>query len=170
MVCATAIAQVTIDISADAARKAAGIIYLEDLAVHDIALIYENFCVKDGGLYVPGWTIPANLAADTYTASGLILRIEIMPGRKIKGTWVDAAKAQRIAKGNTDTTDVLSKENYNQAVRRAISRIFDGGYFGVNSCDEIQRENALRPLTVYPLESINGFTKLSDLLASVTKK
>jgi hypothetical protein len=43
------------------------------------------------------------------------------------------------------------------------------GFFGVNSCDEIQRENALRPLTVYPLESINGFTKLSDLLASVTK-
>jgi hypothetical protein len=129
MVCATAIAQVTIDISADAARKAAGTIYLEDLAVHDTALIYENFCVKDGSLYVPGWTIPANLAADTYTASGLILRIEIMPGRKIKGTWVDAAKAQRIAKGNTDTTDVISKENYNQAVRKAIARIFDGGFF-----------------------------------------
>lgn len=82
--CTTAIAQVTIDISADEARKVAGIIYLEDLAVHDTALIYQNFCVKDSGLYIPGWTVPANLAADSYTASGIILRIEIIPGGMLR--------------------------------------------------------------------------------------
>ena len=105
-------AQVKLDISSDQARKAAGVTTLDDLSIHDTALIYQNFCIKDGGLYVPGWTVPANLSADSpsWAASGIIRRIEILPAKTIKGLWVDAVKAQHIAQGNTTAPSVLSMD------------------------------------------------------------
>jgi hypothetical protein len=170
LACVDASAQVKIDISGDDARKAAGINYIDDLAVHDTALIYESYCIKDNGLYIPGWTIPADLASSTYASTGVLLRIEILPGKKIKAILVDAAKAQSIAKGNASAPAVLSKEDYNKEVRTVVNRIFDGGLFGVNSCDEEQKQNPLRTLNVYAVDSINGYSKLSDLLASVKSK
>jgi len=103
---------VKLDISSDQARKAAGVTTLDDLSIHDTALIYQNFCIKDGGLYVPGWTVPANLSADSpsWAASGIIRRIEILPAKTIKGLWVDAVKAQHIAQGNTTAPSVLSMD------------------------------------------------------------
>lgn len=169
LACVEASAQVKIDISSEDARKAAGVTYLDDLAVHDTALIYQHFCIKDGGLYVPGWTAPADLASSNHASSGIILRIEILPGKKIKGEWVDAAKAQRVAQGNSGAPAVLSKEDYNKEAREAINRLFKGGVFGVNSCDDEQRQNPLRPMSLFMVESINGFSKISELLASVKK-
>ncbi len=170
LACVDASAQVLIDISSEDARKAAEKTYLDDLAVHDTALIYEGFCIKDGGLYVPGWIEPANLAADTYAQKGIILRIEILPGKKIKGVWVDAAKAQHIAQGNAAAPDVLSKEDYNKEVIKRINGLFHGGFLGYNSCDEEQKLNTLRTMTLYAVESINGFSKISELFTSVKQK
>jgi hypothetical protein len=168
--CVNATAQVKMDVTSEDARKAAGQVYLDDLAVHDTALIYQNFCIKDGGLYVPGWTNPADLADTSWASTGIILRIEILPAKKIKGVWVDAAKAQHVAQGNTTASSTLNKEDYNKAVRDAVNRLFVGGDFGVNSCDDEQRQNPLRPMSLFSVESINGFTRISELLASVRSK
>jgi len=165
-------AQVKLDISSDQARKAAGVTTLDDLSIHDTALIYQNFCIKDGGLYVPGWTVPANLSADSpsWTASGIILRIEILPAKTIKGVWVDAVKAQHIAQGNTTAPSVLSMDEYNKLVRQSINQLFAGGSFGVNDCAELQKKNLMRQMTLYAVETINGYSKISELLASVKPK
>jgi hypothetical protein len=164
-------AQVKLDISSDQARKAAGVTNLDDLSVHDTALINENFCIKDGGLYVPGWTVPANLSdAPTWAASGIILRIEILPTRKIKGVWVDAARAQHIAQGNATVSSALSTDDYNKLVRESINIIFSGGLFGVNDCDDLQRRNSMRQMTLYTVETINGYSTISELLSSVKPK
>ncbi|MEI6730240.1 MAG: hypothetical protein WCL30_03190 [Pseudomonadota bacterium] len=159
-----------IDINSDDARKAINKTIIDDLAVHDTALIYESFCVKDGGLYIPNWITPANLADSTYNASGIILRIEILPGKRMKGNFINAAKAQNVAKGNQNAQAVLSKDDYNKEVRESINRIFQGGEFGVKNCDEEQKSNPLRQTTLYSVESINGFSKLSELLAAVKSK
>ncbi len=163
---ARANAQIKIDISSDDARKAANETTIDDLAVHDTAFIYANFCINNGGLYVPGWTRPANLASDTYAATGIVLRVEILPAKKLKGTWVDAAQTQLVAKGNPKSPPVLSKDTYNRHVINAINSIFSGGSWGINACDDDQRANPLRKLTLYAVDSINGFSKISELLAS----
>jgi hypothetical protein len=49
-----------------------------------------------------------------------------------------------------------------------IYGLYDGGWFGVMSCEEERRANPLRTLNLFSLESINGFSKVSELLASVT--
>ena len=137
-------AQLKIDIGSEDAKKASGQTSLDDLAVHETAFIYESFCLKDGGLYVPGWTVPANLASsDIYAASGLILRIEVLPGKKIRGNWVDAANAQLVAQGKLIESS-MTKEEYSKEARLLISRIFSG-FFGVINCDDEQRQNPLRP-------------------------
>jgi hypothetical protein len=63
----------------------------------------------------------------------------------------------------------MSKADYNHEVRDRIAEIFDGDKFfsGTSSCDEVERINPLRHTDLYAVESINGFTKLSDLLAPV---
>jgi hypothetical protein len=40
----------------------------------------------------------------------------------------------------------------------------------VMSCEDERRANPLRTLNLFSLESINGFSKVSELLASVTGK
>jgi hypothetical protein len=89
-----AYAQMKIDVSADVARRAANITYVDDLSVRDTALIYQSMCVENGRLFVLGWTRPLDLASNTYQEKGLLLRIEVLPGEKLKGTLVDAAQAQ----------------------------------------------------------------------------
>src|SRR5262245_28951302 len=101
------LAQMKVDLPAEVARRAANKTYLDDLAVRDTALIYRNVCIENGSLFVPGWTVPADLANATYQASGLIPRVEVLPGKKLKGTLVDAAQAQGIAKGRTNEPKAL---------------------------------------------------------------
>ena len=165
----TAYAQVKIDASSDAVRKAAGKIYLDDLSVNDTAMLYYPFCIKEESLYIMGWSVPVNLATNTYEQTGVILRVEVMPGKKLKATYVDAAQAQKVARGNATAPSSLSKADYNKAVIEQIDRIFSGGFFwDTGSCDELQQRNPLRPLNLFAVQSINGFAKISDLLASVT--
>ena len=163
-------AQVKIDVSDEMARRAADVTYLDDLAVYDTALIYQNICIENEGLFVPGWTTPANLAAETYKAAGLIMRIEVLPGKKLKATLIDAAQAREVAKGNTKAPRSLSEPEYRVDVIKYVKQIFDGGAFGIDTCAEERRVNPLRILNLFSLESINGFTKLSELLAYVTNK
>jgi hypothetical protein len=163
-------AQVKIDVPAETARRAANTTYLDDLAVHDTALIYQSVCVDNGALFVPGWTHPADLASSTYAASGLILRIEVLPGKKLKAILVDAAQAQAIAKGHSNEPKTLSTSDYNSAVIAYVHRFYEGGLFGVITCEEERRLNPLRTLNLFSLENINGFVKISELLASVTAK
>jgi len=164
------LAQMKVDLPADTARRAAKTTYVDDLAVRDTALIYESFCIENGSLFVPGWTVPADLANSNYAASGLILRIEVLPGKKLKGTLIDAAQAQAIAKGRTNEPKTLSQEAFNDAVIAFVNRLYSGGAFGVASCEEERRTNPLRTLNLLSLESVNGFSKVSELLASVTGK
>jgi hypothetical protein len=165
-----ALAQMKIDLPAETARRAANKTYLDDLAVRDTAFIYRNVCIENGGLFVPGWTVPADLANSNYPASGLILRIEVLPGKRLKGTLVDAAQAQGIAKGRTNEPKALSESAFKQAVIDYVNGLYDGGWWGVTSCEEERRSNPLRTLNLFSLESINGFSKVSELLASVTGK
>ena len=165
-----AYAQVKIDVSAETARRAANKTYLDDLAVHDTALIYQSICIENESLFVPGWTIPADLAASDYKATGLMLRIEVLPGKKLKATLIDAAQGQGIAKGHSNEPKTLSASDYNVEVINYVNGLFAGGAFGVDTCEEERRANPLRTLNLFSIESINGFTKISELLASVTSK
>lgn len=159
-------AEVLIDIDADTARKAVQDTTLDDLSINDSVMIYKNFCIKDNRLYILGWTNPANLATSTYTADGVILKAIVLPGKKLKLTYVDAAQAQSVARGNTTAPAVLSSEAYSREVRTDINRIFGGGFFGTVSCEAEQGQNPLRKLTLFDIESLNGFTSLSALLKS----
>ena len=109
-------------------------------------------------------------ASSTYAASGLILRIEVLPGKKLKAILVDAAQAQAIAKGHSNEPKTLSTSDYNSAVIAYVHRFYEGGLFGVITCEEERRLNPLRTLNLFSLENINGFVKISELLASVTAK
>jgi hypothetical protein len=166
----SALAQMKVDLPAETARRAANKTSLDDLAVRDTALIYQSLCVENGSLFVPGWTIPADLANSTYQERGIILRIEVLPGKKLKGTLIDAAQAQAIGKGHTNEPKVLSEAAFNEAVIQYVNNLYSGGAFGVMSCEEERRTNPLRTLNLLSLESINGFSKVSELLASVTGK
>jgi hypothetical protein len=164
-------AQMKIDVPAETVRRAANTTYLDDLAVHDTAMIHPNFCVQNGALFVPGWTVPADLANSNYVPTGVIMRIEVFPGKTLKGTLIDAAQAQGIAKGRWNEPKTLSASDYNAAVINYVNLLYDGGrFFGVQTCEEERRANTLRTLNLFSLESINGFTKISELLASVTAK
>jgi DNA invertase Pin-like site-specific DNA recombinase len=68
-----AVSQMKIDVPADTVRKLANITYLEDLSVNDTALIYQTVCVENGGLFVPSWTVPSDLAKSEYKQTGLLL-------------------------------------------------------------------------------------------------
>jgi hypothetical protein len=163
-------AQMAVDVTNEEARHTVGKTYITDLSVNDTALIYDSFCVKDGGLYVLGWTTPADLAESKYDATGIILKIEVLPGKRLRGTYVDAAQAQMLARGKVGATKVLSTKDYNEEVRNAVSRIFEGGFFGSSDCDQEQLSNPLRELKLFPLDSINGHSRISDLLNSVSAK
>jgi hypothetical protein len=168
---APTLAQMKVDLPAETVRRAAKVTYVDDLAVHDTALIYRSFCLENGSLFVPGWTEPADLANSTYTASGLMLRIEVLPGKKLKGTLIDAAQAQGIAKGRSNEPKALSQSAYNDEVIKYVNGLYGGDlFFGVSPCEEERRTNPLRMLNLLSLESINGFTKVSELLFSVTAK
>jgi hypothetical protein len=168
---AAAYSQMKIDLPLDTVRRAANKTYLDDLAVHDTALLYMPFCIDNGALFVPGWSSPADLANSQYPQSGLMLRVEVLPAKKVRGTLIDAAQAQAIAKGSPNAPSVLSTADYKKAVIAYVNTIYEGGFFGIGTCDEERRrKNPLRVLNLFSLESINGFTKLSDLLASVTTK
>jgi hypothetical protein len=161
--------QIKLDSSADAARRLAKETYIEDLAVNDAAHIYNYICIENGGLYVPGWTQPADLASSTYAQTGIILRIQILPGRKLKGTLVDAAQAQAVAKGKSNEPSSLDPAAYKMAVIDYVNGLYKGSPFGTHLCEEERQSNPQRTLTLYALDSINGFSKISDLLASVSK-
>ena len=103
---------------------------LDDLAVHDSALIYQSICIENEGLFVPGWTIPADLAAESYKATGLMLRIEVLPGKKLKAILIDAAQAQGIAKGHSNEPKTLTASDYNVEVINYVNGLFAGGIRG----------------------------------------
>jgi hypothetical protein len=166
----SALAQMKVDLPAETARRAANKTHLDDLAVRDTALIYQSLCVENGSLFVPGWTVPADLANSTYQQTGIILRIEVLPGKKLKGTLIDAAQAQGVARGRTNEPKALSESAFKQAVIEYVNGLYIGGLWGVMSCEEERRTNPLRTLNLFSLESINDFSKVSELLASVTGK
>jgi hypothetical protein len=97
-----------------------------------------------------------------------MLRAEVLPGKKVRGRFVDALQAQKIAQGNVAQASDRTKEDYNKNVISVISRLFEGGAFGTQSCEEAQRQNPLRKLNLFAVESLNGYTKMSELLAAVT--
>ncbi|MFQ6238261.1 hypothetical protein [Sinorhizobium meliloti] len=165
----SAAAEVLIDIDAHTARAAVQRTTLDDLSINDTALMHSSFCIKDQRLFVPGWTSPSSLGTDTYAANGVIFKAVVLPGKKLKITLVDAAQAQNVAKGNPSAPSVLSTEDYNKEVRGHINYLFSGGLFGTTTCDDEQRQNPLRTLTLFEVESINGFNSLSELLKSVSK-
>ena len=162
-----AFAQVTIDVDSETARKASGETNLSDLSVNDTAIIYSTFCATDKNLYLPGWKSPTNLADATYAATGVLLKVVILPGKRVKLTYVDAAQAQSIAKGNASAPAVLSKEAYAKAVMSDVANIFDGGLFGTEDCEQLRARNPLRPLELYEVDSINGFRTISELMKSI---
>jgi hypothetical protein len=160
--------QVSVDIDAETARRAVGTMFLEDLSVNDNAYIYSNLCVKDNGLYITGWTVPANHSKDTYTDSGVTLQIRVLSGRRLAVWFVDARQVQLKAQGNPSAGAVLSKEEYDKAVRRDIERIFSGDLFHTPMCDDELRSNPLRKTDLFAVDTLNGYKKLSDVLRSVS--
>jgi hypothetical protein len=165
-----AVSQMKVDVPADTIRRLANKTYLEDLSVNDTAHFYQPTCVENDGLFIPGWTQPYDLANSDYKQTGLMLRIQVVPGKKVKGTLVDAAQAQAIAKGHPNEPASLIGSAYNEAVISYVNGLYSGGFFGNASCEDERRSNPLRTLNLFGLESINGFKKISDLIASVTAK
>src|SRR4051794_20059439 len=98
----------------------------------------------------------ANLAAPG-PATGVLLRVEVMPGKRLRGTYIDAAQAQKKAKGELSAPPALSPEQYKKELLSAITTIFLGGVWGVQTCDEEQRQNPLRKTSLFALENLNGF-------------
>src|SRR5262249_23518991 len=111
-----------------------------------------------------------DLGSQNYAQTGVVLRITVLPGKKIRGVLVDAAQAQAIAKGKSNEPPSLDPDAYKEAVVNYVNNIYTGGAWGPFSCEDERRLNPLRSLTLYAVESINGFSKISDLLASVSKK
>ncbi len=162
-------AEMLIDVDVTTARASVGETTLDDLSINDTAMIYQSFCLKDDRLYIPGWTTPTDLAASTYPATGVMLKLAVLPGKKLRMNFIDAAQAQSMAKGNISAPPVMTAESYNKDVREAVNRLFGGGAFGTATCDEEQRQNPLRTLTVFEVDSINGYNKLSDVLEAAKK-
>src|SRR5262249_30881890 len=119
------------------------------------------------GLYIASWTAPDDLAGQADDASGVVLSVEVLPSKKLRGVYVDARQAQLKARGNADAPASLSNEDYRRAVRQQISWIFEGAEFGTLSCDDVAKSNPLRTGDFYAVESLNGYTTLSQLLRSV---
>jgi hypothetical protein len=76
-----AFGQVVIDLTSEAAKKANDKRTLDDAAANSTALIDASFCVrdKDNSLFIPGWTELLDLT-DSKTASGVILRVQVLSG------------------------------------------------------------------------------------------
>jgi hypothetical protein len=83
---------------------------------------------------------------------------------------IDAAQAQGIAKGLTKEPISLPEAEYRAEVIKFVKQLLDGGTFGIGTCDEERRVNPFRTLNLFSVESINGFTKISELLSSVANK
>src|SRR3954470_20191834 len=147
--------------------SSASVVLLEDLSINDSALFYSSFCFKNGGVLVPGWTRPADLANSTSSARGIILKLQVLPGHRLKATYVDAAQAQNKAKGNPSAPQVLSKEQYTQEILADVRSIYSEGPWGTLSCDEERHQDPLRHVNPFTIESINGYETLSELLASL---
>lgn len=161
-------AQFLMDTDSDTMKRASGVTTLDDLSINDTALVYLNFCLRDNRLYLPGWTTLADLASDKYAASGVVLKLTVLPGKRVAGTFVDAAQAQSVAKGSPNAPTVLSQKDYDKAVFDEMYRIYTGGFFwGTVTCDQTQEANPLRPLKLLEVDTINGFKSMSELLASV---
>jgi hypothetical protein len=47
-----------------------------------------------------------------------------------------------------------------------LKELYEGSLFAPLTCDDERRFNPLRTLIVFSLESVNGFTKISDLIAA----
>lgn len=165
----SAAAEVLIDVDANTVKAAVGETTLDDLSINDSAVIYSSFCIKDQRLYVPGWTSPSSLGTNTYAATGVLFKALVLPGKKLRITLIDAAQAQNVAKGNPSAPPVLSTDDFNKEVRGHINHVFSGGSWGTLTCDDEQRQNPLKTLTLFEVESINGFNSLSELLKSVSK-
>jgi hypothetical protein len=132
-----------------------------------IAHFFIHPSFKNGGLLVPGWTRPADLANSTSSARGIILKLQVLPGHRLKATYIDAAQAQNKAKGNPSAPQVLSKEQYTQEILAIIRSIYSDGPWGTLSCDEERHQDSLRDVNLFAVESINGYETLSELLASL---
>jgi hypothetical protein len=159
-------AQVQIDLDYNRARRATETTIISDLAVNDTAIMYKNICTADGKLYVPSWTEPSDLGSWTNKVSGIYLKVTVLPSKRLRAVFVDGAQQQEVAKGNTTARSALSKEEFNKEIREYVVSLFQGGSWGVNSCEQEQALNPNRPTDLYELESINGFHSLSELLKS----
>jgi hypothetical protein len=120
----------------------AALVLLEDLSINDSALFYSSFCFKNGGLLVPGWTRPADLANSTSSAGGINLKLQVLSGHRLKAAYIDAAQAQNKSKGNPSAPQVLSKEQYTQEILAIIRSIYQAVTMfsaGVSSSSSAQR-------------------------------
>lgn len=162
-----ALAQVAVDVEYERVAKAVGTTLISDLSINDTAIIYSAFCIENGQLYIPGWVQPYDLANATYAQTGILIRATVLPGRRLRAVYIDGAQAQAIAKGNPSAPAVLSKDDFANAVRIAIERLFRGGTFGVQTCEQEREESPLLEMELYTVESLNGFHSLSELLKSV---
>lgn len=163
----SSVAQVLMDAPYDRVLRANAQTTLDDLSINDTALIYRQVCLEGREMKVMGWAEPSDLANSTYNSSGILLKVTVLPGRRLRGTFVDAAQAQAIAKGNPSAPPVLSESDLKKEVREWLGQIYEGGYFGMATCEQTASENPLREMTLFTLDSLNGATTISELLDSV---
>ena len=109
------------------------------------------------------------LANDQRDETGIDLRVEVLPGKHVVGTFVDGRQAQLKARGQVNAPPSLSSEGYKEAVIHQLNWIVSGGLFGTKICDLERAENFLRPYVLYPVDSLNGHETLSSLFESLKK-
>jgi hypothetical protein len=157
--------QVILDTDSETVRKLAGKVYLADLSVGDVAVVYNVICVKDGALYMPGWTLIHNLALDNYKGDGVAFKVSMLPANQIALVIVDERQAQLKAQGDQNAKPVLSNQEYSKALIDQINDFYDGGFLLSTSCDDLQRLNPLRKLVLYAVKTINGYSSISKLIS-----
>jgi hypothetical protein len=79
-----------------------------------------------------------------------MLWIQVLP-KKVKGTLVNAAQAQSIAKGNPKQAASVVDDAYKEAVISYLKELYEGSLFAPLTCDDERRFNPLRTLTVFSL-------------------
>jgi hypothetical protein len=155
-----------VDITYEEVRRVSTTISLEDLSINDTGFLHGNFCIDNEMLYMPGWSVVQDLAGSQYDASGIMYQARVLPGRKVELRVVDAAQAQKVARGFISAEKTLDDKSFNERILSMIENLFRSSFFGSRACAAADRDNPLRDIVLFSVESINGHARMSDLLAS----
>lgn len=140
-----AVSQVAFDVTVEDLKERTNRISLGDLSVNDTAYISPDFCTIDGVLHLPSVTRPTNFANWTTSATGITFQATMLPGKRVSLKLMDAAQAQKLARGDVSETQTMTREAMLLEASEQFERFFAAGTLfwkvGSNVCADA-REHA----------------------------